>query len=221
MPSLDSLLLLLVAIAGTALLAPRLRMPLPIALTAVGLALALVKTRVPGLPVPHLEPNLILLVLLPPLLYADAFQTSWHDVRRWIRPIVMLAVGLVAVTILTVGLAAHWLFPELPLVVCFALGAILSPTDTVATQAVLQRLRIPRRATAILGGESLVNDGTGLVGVQICGKGRLGAEYPGRLWTVRAQLGLRILAASPRRRALSAGAPRHEDGRPVLSPEDR
>jgi CPA1 family monovalent cation:H+ antiporter len=74
----------------------------------------------------------------------------------------------VAFTILTVGLAAHWLFPELPLVVCFALGAILSPTDTVATQAVLERLRIPRRATAILGGESLVNDGTGLVGVQTC-----------------------------------------------------
>jgi len=163
-PSLDALLALLVTIAVTALVAPRLRVPLPIALTAAGLVLALVL----GKTSPRLPPELVLLVLLPPLLYADAFNTSWHDFRRWLRPIMMLAVGLVAFTILTVGLAAHWLFPELPLVVCFALGAILSPTDTVATHAVLQRLRIPRRATAILGGESLVNDGTGLVGVQIC-----------------------------------------------------
>jgi monovalent cation/hydrogen antiporter len=164
MPSLDALLALLAAIALTTLLAPRLRLPLPIALTAAGLALALV----PGLPSPRLHPELVLLVLLPPLLYADAFHTSWHDFRRWLRPILMLAIGLVAFTILTVGLAARWLFPDMPWVACFALGAILSPTDTVATQSVLERLRIPRRATAILGGESLVNDGTGLVGVQIC-----------------------------------------------------
>jgi CPA1 family monovalent cation:H+ antiporter len=163
-PSLDALLALLVAIALTTLAAPRLKLPLPIALTAAGLALALL----PGVPSPRLDPNLILLVLLPPLLYADAFNTSWHDFVRWLRPILLLAIGLVAFTILTVGLAARWLFPELPWVACFALGAILSPTDTVATQAVLERLRIPRRATAILGGESLVNDGTGLVGVQIC-----------------------------------------------------
>lgn len=164
MPSLDAILALLVTIGLTALAAPRLRLPLPIALTLAGLALALV----PGIPHPRLDPNLVLLVLLPPLLYADAFNTSWHDFVRWVRPILMLAIGLVAFTILTVGLAARWLFPELPWVACFALGAILSPTDTVATQAVLERLRIPRRATAILGGESLVNDGTGLVGLQIC-----------------------------------------------------
>jgi CPA1 family monovalent cation:H+ antiporter len=115
----------------------------------------------------RLDPDFILLGLLPPLLYADAFHTSWHDFRRWLRPILMLAIGLVALTILTVGLAAHVLLPELPWAVCFTLGAVLSPTDTVAAQAVLERLRIPRRATAILGGESLVNDATGLVGVQI------------------------------------------------------
>jgi CPA1 family monovalent cation:H+ antiporter len=164
MPSLDALLVLLAAIALTTLVAPRLRMPLPIALTAAGLVLALV----PGFPSPRLPPELVLFVLLPPLLYADAFHTSWHDFVRWLRPILMLAVGLVGFTILTVGLAARWIFPELPYLACFALGAILSPTDTVATQAVLERLRIPRRATAILSGESLVNDGTGLVGLQIC-----------------------------------------------------
>src|SRR6185436_5419221 len=164
MPSLDSILVLLAAIAVTTLAAPRLKVPLPCALTGAGLLLALV----PGLPSPRLHPDLVLLVLLPPLLYADAFHTSWHDFVHWLRPILMLAVGLVGFTILTVGLAAHWVFPELPWIACFLLGAILSPTDTVATQAVLERLRIPRRATAILGGESLVNDGTGLVGVQIC-----------------------------------------------------
>jgi len=163
-PSPHVLLTLLAAIALATLAAPRLRLPLPIALTAVGLALA----AIPGLPQPRLDPNLILLVLLPPLLYADAFHTSWHDFRRWLRPILMLAVGLVAFTMLVVGLLARALFPELPWAACFALGAILSPTDTVATQAVLERLRIPRRATAILGGESLVNDATGLVGVQLC-----------------------------------------------------
>ena len=164
MPTLDAILALLVAIVVCTLAAPRLRLPLPIALTLAGLFLALV----PGLPKPHLDPELVLLGLLPPLLYADAFNTSWHDFVRWLRPILMLAVGLVGFTILTVGLSARALFPELPWAACFALGAILSPTDTIATQSVIERLRIPRRATAILGGESLVNDGTGLVGVQMC-----------------------------------------------------
>ena len=163
-PSLDAILALLVTIGITTLVSPRLRLPLPIGLTLAGLALALL----PGLPHPRLDPGLVLLVLLPPLLYADAFNTSWHDFVRWLRPILMLAIGLVSFTILAVGLATRWLFPELPWVACFALGAILSPTDTVATQAVLERLRIPRRTTAILGGESLVNDATGLMGVQIC-----------------------------------------------------
>jgi CPA1 family monovalent cation:H+ antiporter len=161
--ALDALLALLVAIAATTLLAPRLRLSLPVALTAVGLALGLV----PGLKMPRLDPDFVLLVLLPPLLYADAFHTSWNDFVRWLRPILMLAVGLVTVTILTVGFTAHAFFPELPWAVCFTLGAILSPTDTVAAQAVIERLRIPRRSTAILGGESLVNDATGLVGVQV------------------------------------------------------
>lgn len=164
MTTLDSLLALLALIAVMALAAPRLRMPLPVALTLGGLVLAVA----PGVPHPRLPPGFVLFGLLPPLLYADAFRTSFRDFVRWLRPILVLAVGLVAATILTVGLATHWLVPSLPWAACFALGAILSPTDTVATQAVLERLRIPRRTTAILGGESLVNDATGLVGVQLC-----------------------------------------------------
>jgi CPA1 family monovalent cation:H+ antiporter len=153
----------LAVIALVAALAPRLRIPPPILLVLAGLAVS----AVPGVPRLPLDPDLILLVFLPPLLYADAFRTSWTDFRRWLRPIAMLATGLVALTTLVVGLVAKCCFPELPWPACFILGAVVSPTDTVAAQAVIERLHVPRRVTAILGGESLVNDATGLVGVQI------------------------------------------------------
>jgi CPA1 family monovalent cation:H+ antiporter len=161
--TLPVLAALLAALAISTPIARRFGFSEPIVLAVVGLALAFV----PGLPRRALDPNLILVVFLPPILYADAFNTSWVDFQRWLRPILMLAIGLVAVTILGVGVVAHALLPELSWPVCFVLGAIVSPTDTVAVQSVLAKLRIPRRATAVLGGESLVNDATGLVGVQI------------------------------------------------------
>lgn len=161
--SLQALIAVLAALAVVTLLAPRLRLPQPLALALAGVGLAFL----PSVRALSPSPDLILLGFLPPLLYADAWQTSWRDFRRWLRPILMLAVGLVALTILVVGVVAHWFLPELPWAACFLLGAIVSPTDTVAAQAVLEKLRVPRRMTAILGGESLVNDATGLVGVQI------------------------------------------------------
>ncbi len=164
MDQLPLLIALLAALAGASLLAPRIRVPQPVLLALTGAAVSFA----PGVPREPLDPALILAFFLPPLLYADAFQTSWSDFRRWLRPILMLAIGLVGLTVLTVGLAARWLLPDLPWAACFLLGAIVSPTDTVAVQAVLSRLRVPRRVTAILGGESLVNDATGLVGVQLC-----------------------------------------------------
>jgi Na+/H+ antiporter len=157
------LMALLAVVALVAAVAPRLKVPPPILLVIAGLLVS----AVPGVPRLPLDPDLILLVFLPPLLYADAFRTSWTDFRRWLRPIVMLATGLVAATTLVVGLVAKWCFPELSWPACFILGAVVSPTDTVAAQAVIERLHVPRRVTAILGGESLVNDATGLVGVQI------------------------------------------------------
>ncbi|MCE9595464.1 MAG: Na+/H+ antiporter [Planctomycetes bacterium] len=162
----DSLLLFaagLGVIVAVTLLAPRLKAPAPILLAVAGLLVA----EFTPLRRVSIDPDLILIGFLPPLLYADAFHTSWMDFRRWLRPILMLAIGLVALTILAVGWAAHLLLPELPLAACFLLGAIVSPTDTVAVHSVLQRLRVPRRMFAILGGESLVNDATGLVGVQL------------------------------------------------------
>jgi CPA1 family monovalent cation:H+ antiporter len=161
--SLHALTAVLAALAIATLLAPRLRLPPPLALALAGVGLAFV----PGLREVEVDPELILVGFLPPLLYADAWQTSWRDFQRWLRPILMLAIGLVAATILVVGLVAKCCLPELPWAVCFVLGAIVSPTDTVAVQAVIERLRVPRRLTAIVGGESLVNDATGLVGVQL------------------------------------------------------
>jgi len=157
---LPTVILVLGVIGLVSFLAQRVAIPAPVLLAVAGMIWSLV----PSLPAPKLEPGLILSVFLPPLLYAEAWEASWLDFRRWLRPILQLAIGLVAFTILVVGLIAHWAIPALPWGACFLLGAIVSPTDTVAVQTVLDRLRVPRRTTAILGGESLVNDATGLLG---------------------------------------------------------
>ncbi|HEX6852452.1 MAG TPA: Na+/H+ antiporter [Candidatus Polarisedimenticolaceae bacterium] len=160
---LPSILFVLAVIAAVAWAGRRLEFPVPVLLAVAGFAWSLF----PGLAAPEIEPGIVLAVFLPPLLYADAWNASWIDFRRWLRPILQLAIGLVAFTIVTVGVVAKMLMPELPWAACFLLGAIVSPTDTVAVHAVLERLRITRRATAILGGESLVNDATGLLGVSL------------------------------------------------------
>src|SRR5262245_53243420 len=157
-------LIAILALIGVAtLVAPRLRVPPPVLLAVAGIVWGVL----PGIVAPEIDPHIVLAVFLPPLLYADAWDASWRDFRRWLRPILMLAIGLVAFTILVVGLAAHAVAPGLPWAVCFLIGAIVSPTDTVAVHEVLGRLRIPRRVTAIIGGESLINDATGLLGVQL------------------------------------------------------
>jgi CPA1 family monovalent cation:H+ antiporter len=158
---LPTLVLMLAVIGMMSYLAQRVAIPAPVLLAVAGVVWSLI----PALRPLEIAPGVILSVFLPPLLYSDAWDASWIDFRRWLRPILQLAIGLVAFTILTVGLVAHWALPSLPWAACFLLGAIVSPTDTVAVHAVLERLRVPRRATAILGGESLVNDATGLLGV--------------------------------------------------------
>jgi monovalent cation/hydrogen antiporter len=164
---MNELLAGLVAILGliglASIVAPRVRLPAPVLLAIAGIVWGLL----PGLAPPEIAPWVVLAVFLPPLLYAEAWTFSWRDFHRWLRPILSLAFGLVAFTILSVGLVAKWLMPGMPWAVCFLIGAILSPTDTVAVDAVLSRLRIPRRAVAIIGGESLINDATGLLGVQL------------------------------------------------------
>ena len=163
MQAAQSLIALLLAVSVIAALAKRIALPYPILLVVGGVLLGFA----PFAPSQRLDPDLILLLFLPPLLYADAFHTSWIDFRRWLRPIVMLSTGLVAATTLAVGAVARHFAPELPWSVALLFGAVVSPTDTVAAQVILERIRMPRRFTAILGGESLVNDATGLVGFQM------------------------------------------------------
>ncbi len=161
MDLLPTLILMLGVIGVMSFLAQKVAIPAPVLLAVAGVIWSLI----PSLPALEIAPEVILSVFLPPLLYADAWAASWIDFRRWLRPILQLAVGLVGFTIFAVGLVAHWAMPSLPWGVCFLLGAIVSPTDTVAVHVVLERLRVPRRFTAIIGGESLVNDATGLLGV--------------------------------------------------------
>ena len=149
----------LVAVVGAvAWIAARLRLPPPILLVLVGMGLAFM----PVLPKVELDPDLVLLVLLPPLIYFAAFTMSWQAFRANLRPILLLAFGCVIVTTVAVAGAAHWLL-GLPLGVAFMLGAIVSPPDVVAPLAIAERLSIPRRITAVLEGEGLVNDATALI----------------------------------------------------------
>jgi CPA1 family monovalent cation:H+ antiporter len=155
----ELILFLMAVVLGLEVVAGRLRMPPAAAFILGGIALALI----PGVPELTLDPNLVLVLFLPPLLLSSAYFTSWRDFRREIRVIIGLSVGAVAFTTFAVGVVAHWVAPNLPWAACFALGAILSPPDAVAAKAVLQRLPLPRRLTMLLEAESLVNDASGLV----------------------------------------------------------
>ena len=151
--------MLLVAGAAMLVLVPKLRIPYPILLVLGGLALGFL----PGLPEIDLPPDLVLVGVLPPLLYGAAFFTSLRDLRANFRPVGLLAVGLVLLTIVVVAVVAHEIVPGLPWAAAFVLGAVVSPTDPIAATAIMHRLGVPRRIVSIVEGESLVNDGTALV----------------------------------------------------------
>jgi len=152
------LLGLLAAVAALMALAPALRVPYPILLVLGGLALGFV----PGVPRITLPPQLVLVGVLPPLLYSGGFFTSLRDFRANLRPISLLALGLVAATMAGVGAVAHAAF-GLAWGPAFVLGAIVAPTDPLAAGAIARRLGVPRRLVTVVEGESLVNDGSALV----------------------------------------------------------
>jgi len=162
LPQIETILGLLLAVAALATLATRLGVPYPILLVIGGSALGFV----PGLPPVELDPELVFLLFLPPLLYVSALFTSWRDFRANIRPISLLAVGLVLMTTFVVGAVVHTVI-GLPWAAAFVLGAIVSPTDAIAATTVAQRLGVPRRIVTILEGESLVNDATGIVAYRV------------------------------------------------------
>src|SRR5947209_4899774 len=149
---------LLVAIVALTAVATRLRLPYVILLVLGGLALGFV----PGLPDIKLDPELVLFLFLPPLIYSSAWLTSWREFRANLRPILLLSVGLVLATTTVVAVVAHGLI-GLPWPVAFVLGALVSPTDAVAASATAKNLGLPRRIVTVIEAESMVNDATGLV----------------------------------------------------------
>jgi Na+/H+ antiporter len=153
------ILLSLIVMIGLQLLAKRLKLPPAAALLIGGIAMAFV----PSLPPVHLDPDLMIVVFLPPLLMDGAYFSVWEQLKRNLGAILLLAIGAVAFTTLAVGVVAHLIVPGLPWAVCFALGAIVSPPDAIAAKAVLERVALPARLMAILEGESLLNDAAGLV----------------------------------------------------------
>jgi CPA1 family monovalent cation:H+ antiporter len=153
--TIELVLGLLVGIAALAVLARKLQIAYPILLVIGGLLLGLI----PGLPVLRLNPDLVFVLFLPPLLFPPALFTPWREFRANLAPILMLAIGLVLFTTVVVAWFAHR-FIGFPLATGFVLGAIISPPDAVAVVAITQTLRVPRRIIAILDGESLVNDAT-------------------------------------------------------------
>jgi CPA1 family monovalent cation:H+ antiporter len=152
-------LALIVAVAAMLAVAPALRVPYPILLVIGGLVIGVL----PGMPEFELPPELVFFGILPPLLYISAFFTSLRDLRATARPIGLLAVGLVVVTTVGVAVVAHEFVDGLSWGSAFVLGAIVSPTDPLAATSIARRLGVPRKLVTIVEGESLVNDGTGLV----------------------------------------------------------
>ncbi|MGA2779216.1 MAG: Na+/H+ antiporter [Steroidobacteraceae bacterium] len=157
-PTIQILIILLGVIAAVALIAARLEIPPAILLVLAGVVLALV----PGLPTVRLEPEFVLLFVLPPIIYASAVAMSWREFRFNLRPISLLAVGCVLFTTIAAAAVTHWLL-GFSWPVGFLLGAIVSPPDAVAPLAIARRMQLPRRLIVILEGEGLANDASALI----------------------------------------------------------
>ena len=163
MERVELVVVLLAGACAVAVLTRRWRLPYPIVLVLAGLLVAVV----PGLPAVQLSPDVVFLVFLPPLLFFPAVTTSWRDFRANLRPIGLLALGLVLATTFAIGALAHAVLPGLPWAVAFALGAVVAPPDAVAATSIARRLGLPRRVVTVLEGESLVNDAASLVAYRI------------------------------------------------------
>ncbi|MFF3749604.1 Na+/H+ antiporter [Streptomyces sp. NPDC002018] len=156
------------AIAGAARRTP---VAAPLLLVTVGL----IASYVPGVPSYSLDPHIVLPLLLPPLLYTAAVDSSYLDLRANIRPVALLSVGYVLFATVAVGWLAYLLVPDLPLTAALVLGAVVAPPDAVAATAIARRLRLPNRITTILQGESLVNDATAITAFKVALGAAVGA----------------------------------------------
>jgi len=178
--------LLLVAVAALSVLARAIGVPYPILLVLGGLCLGFV----PGLPDVELEPDVVLVLFLPPLLYVSAFFTSLRDLRYDLRGISLLAVGLVLATASTIAVIAHEAIEGMSWAVAFTLGAIVSPTDAIAATTVANRVGAPRRVVTVLEGESLLNDASALVLYRVAVAAATGSGFV--LW----EAGLRFVVGA-------------------------
>ncbi len=163
---------LFVSVAGLNVLARWLSVPYPIPLVLGGLVIGLL----PGMPEIELDPDLVLVIFLPPLLYSAAFFSDLRSLRTNLRPIAISAIGLVLLTMVTVAVVGHEVI-GLSWPLAFALGAIVSPTDPVAATAIMRQLGAPRRLVNIVEGESLVNDATALVAYRVAVAAAVGGSF--------------------------------------------
>jgi|KBSMisStandDraft_5_1062788.scaffolds.fasta_scaffold41198_3 CPA1 family monovalent cation:H+ antiporter len=157
------LLLLLVFVVLFAALARKLETPYPIVLVVAGLFLSFI----PGIPRIALNPDVVFLAVLPPLLYSAAWLTSWRDFKANIVSILLLAFGLVGFTVFSVAETAKWVFPGFDWRLGLVLGAVVATTDAIAATSIAKRLALPQRIVDVLEGESLVNDATGLLALEV------------------------------------------------------
>jgi CPA1 family monovalent cation:H+ antiporter len=190
MPSVEIVLGLLLAVTVLALLARRAHLPYPILLVLGGLVLGLV----PGLPSLQLAPDVVFLIFLPPLITAAGWYTSVRDLKANRRPIALLSVGLVLFTTVAVAAVAHALIPGLGWGPALVLGAIVSPTDAIAATAIMERLRAPHRIVAILEGESLLNDASGLVAYRFAAAAVVTGAFS--IWLAGAQFLVSVVAGA-------------------------
>jgi len=159
MEVIEIILGLLLAVALIAAVAKWVPVPVPLLLVAGGILLS----YIPGVREFSIPPEVFFMLFIPPLLFSDGWLIPKRDLLSALRPVLLHAFGLVFLTVLVVGYLMHWLIPELPLAAAFALGAVISPTDAVAVSAITGKLKVPSRVTAIVNGESLINDASGLV----------------------------------------------------------
>ncbi|HYF67705.1 MAG TPA: Na+/H+ antiporter [Ohtaekwangia sp.] len=159
MQEITTVIILLAVVTALAEVADKIRIPYPILLVLSGIAIGLV----PGLPTISLDPDIVFLIFLPPILYSAAWTTSWPDFKKAKRPITLLAIGCVIFTTCAVAYIAHAFIPCLGWPEAFVLGAIISPPDAIAATAATKGLGVPKRLITVLEGESLVNDATGLI----------------------------------------------------------
>ncbi|MBH2003316.1 MAG: Na+/H+ antiporter [Sphingobacteriia bacterium] len=162
MSIIETIIILLICVVALSVIAAKINVLFPVLLTIVGLLLG----AIPSFPKIFLDPSIVMLVFLPPILYIAAFNTNWYEFKQNRKPIAILAFTMVFVTTLGIGFIAKTLLPGFTLATGFLLGAIISPPDAVAATAVFKKMVIPKKIISILEGESLVNDASALIAFQ-------------------------------------------------------